>query len=74
MAETPFPVKKALIILAIVAVVAVTAAVLTAEHIGPMTLLIVALVAGVGGFVMYAWIAGEAKKLQKQAPPEKKEE
>lgn len=67
MAESQFPLKKAVIVFGVVAIVAIVAAILTADYIGPMTLLIIALVAGLGGFFLYGWIAGETKKLHKQS-------
>jgi hypothetical protein len=37
-----------------------------------VTLLIIALIAGLGGLILYGWIAGEVKKLQKLPPARSK--
>ena len=74
MAQSAFPVKQTVIILVVVAVVAIAAAVLTAEHIGPVSLLIIAGIAALGGFGLYAWISSEARKIKSQSPPESSED
>jgi F0F1-type ATP synthase assembly protein I len=55
-------IKKAVFVLIAVAVVAVVAGVLTAKYIGNFGLMLIALAAGFGGFLLYVYASSEARK------------
>ncbi len=60
-------IRKAVFILIAVAVVAIVTGVLTAKYIGNMGLVLIALAAGFGGFLLYVYASSEAKKIARSA-------
>jgi hypothetical protein len=67
MTGSSLTIKKAIFILIAVAIVAVVAGVLTAEYIGNLGLIVLALAAGFGGLILYVYASSEAKKIARTA-------
>ncbi len=64
MASTKLDLRKILLIVVAVAVVAVTAAVLTADHVSPITMIVLAGVVLLSSIVLFLYATSMAKKLK----------
>ena len=74
MASNNLNIKQLVLVLGLVAVAAIVLAVITAEHISALAIIIIAGVILIASLVLNGYIAAERKKLQQQDDPKQADE